>query len=77
MKPTYLFYTIYYRSLGRKWEFRWPGNQTLLVDCKGQEQALGVARIIAGSLKRSDNRLDNLARQNITAYLRRATTEQE
>lgn len=69
MKKRYIYYTIQYGNIGRKWEFRWPGNQSLIVDCRGVEQAGGVARIIAGALKRNDNRLDNLARANIAQLL--------
>jgi len=70
MKKRYLFYTVQYGSIGKKWAFRWPGNNTLIVECKGREMADKVARVIAGSLKRNDNKLDNLARANITQILR-------
>lgn len=70
MKKRYLFYTIQYGSVGKKWLFRWPGNQSLLVECKGLPMAEKVARVIAGALKRNGNRLDNLARANITQILR-------
>jgi hypothetical protein len=70
-RQTYLFYTVQYGSVGRKWSFTWPGRNTLLVDCRGKLQADAVARIIAGSLKRNDNELDNLARANIRDLLNR------
>lgn len=64
-RQTYLFYTIQYGSVGHKWQFSWPGGKTLLVPCKGKLMADAVARIVAGSLKRNENELDNLARANI------------
>jgi hypothetical protein len=72
-RQTYLFYTVQYGSVGRKWAFRWPGGNTLLVECKGKLMADAVARIVAGSLKRNDNRLDGLARANISAILNRSS----
>jgi len=69
MKIIYNYYTIKYGSVGHKWEFQWPGNQSLLVACKGRAMADKVARIVAGSLKRSDNKLDGLARANITQVI--------
>jgi len=74
-RKTYLFYTIQYGSVGRKWTFTWPGH-SLLVACKGKLMADKVVRIIAGSLKRNGAELDNLARANIRDVVNRKS-EQE
>ena len=71
MKQTYIYYTVQYGSVGRKWAFRWPGSRTLLVECRGRVQADAVARIVAGALKRNPVELDNLARKNISQVLAR------
>lgn len=70
-RQTYLFYTVQYGSVGHKWQFAWPGRQSVLVECKGKLMADAVARIIAGSLKRNDNQLDGLARANIRDLINR------
>jgi hypothetical protein len=75
MRKSYSFGDIQYRSVGRKWSFTWPQNQTLLVQCRGRAMAEKTAHIVAGSLKRSKNMLDNLARANITQLLNRSDKE--
>ena len=70
MRTQYIYYTVQYRSVGRKWAFRWPRNNTVLVECKGKAMADKVAHVIAGALKRNSNQLDGLARANITQILR-------
>ena len=47
----------------RKWIYR-AGTHTLLVKVKGNEKGHKIARILAGSLKRSGT-VDNMARANI------------
>ena len=69
MKTQYGFYTVVYGSVGQKWQFNWPGNRTLLVACKGKAMADKVAHIIAGSLKRSSNELDGMARSAIAKLI--------
>ena len=79
MKQIHTYYTIQYGSFGRKWGFRWPGSRTLLVDCRGRNQAYAIARIIAGALKRNPDtlELDNLARKNISQLLVRSHADKE
>ncbi len=68
--PTYTIQTVNgdliygYNRNYRKWGFR-IGNNVQIIECHGQEQGHKVARIIAGSLKRSGKMVDGLANSNI------------
>ena len=52
----------------RKWSFRFPGNQEMLVACRGTQQADKVAKLIAGSFKRC-GKVDGSARSNINRVI--------
>lgn len=58
----------------RKWAFNTP-TVVRLEACKGQEVAHKVAKVIAGSFKRS-GKLDNLARANISKLVNSRLVEE-
>jgi hypothetical protein len=72
--PTYTLQTVKgnlsygYKRNFRKWAFTLETNTRLLA-AHGAEQGHKIARIIAGSLKRSGNLVDGLASANIDRVL--------
>lgn len=57
-----------YKQIYRKWGFHY-NNFVQIIDCHGSEQGHKVARIIAGSIKRSGLMIDGMARSNIQTVL--------
>ena len=58
-------YSLYYK----KWLFKWGETSNYLAACHGPEQAMKVARIIYGGIKRCGN-IDGLSRANVASVLR-------
>jgi len=72
MTKTYTHENLTYGAKGPHWSFAAPNYFYSTPDMPGGAQtAHKVARVIAGSLKRSGD-MDNLARANVAAIIHRA-----
>ena len=71
MKKLYIHENVTYGSSGRNWKFTAPGYQLTTAFKGGVETAHKVARIVAGSIKRSGT-MDNFGRANIFTVTNKA-----